>query len=547
MRYLNPVQAGLDAVRDVGDGSTINLTWFEAFSDNLSTRIAYHIYYSTEKETVFSEGVKYIVIDGSLSADIPNLIPGQLYFFSIRPVEYFYQLVNSNQILLYNNQNLVLIISNIDVQLPLISGNLRVYPSSLLRSDITASDLIIPLVDIEGFPNIGIVKIGVELIQYSSLDVVNNNLVLTNLNQRGYAGTTTLSHTVDGYDGYNVWNNSVSIFIDGEDSRFDRIFMCQCRFEYPNFPFTQTDGYHQVLKDNLNTDLSFSDEQNVNFPSYTYSGYHRVDPVQLLNGVCVGSYIGGERLCIDQYGNINSNRGLDLQDSNNQREEELLTITGRPAVLIKRVWTGITCTCYLAASEYPDDRCPFCLGSGFLIGYQQYFNPRRSDGRILVRTSPADDGVKMYEAGYESELNLDLWTLTVPTIHQRDIIVLFQTDNETEEFRYEVGTVTRNNTIVGMQGGQKFRSIRIRKTDPAYQIRVFRDTSMFPSTINTTISSVPGYLPAHQHTIVRNEHDPSTWSQITSISQGHSHTVRIENGVPIVMETLSHTHNIIIL
>jgi len=37
--------------------------------------------YSTEKENIFSEGVKYISIDDSLQANIINLIPGQNYFF----------------------------------------------------------------------------------------------------------------------------------------------------------------------------------------------------------------------------------------------------------------------------------------------------------------------------------------------------------------------------------------------------------------------------------------------------------------------------------
>ena len=318
--------------------------------------------------------------------------------------------------------------------------------------------------------------------------------------------------------------------------------MCQSRFEYPNFAFTLVDGYHQVLKDILNTDLSASDAENIDFPVYDYAGYHRTDPVQLLNGTCVGSYIGGEMGCIDGYGNINFLRGLSLQDQNNQRQEVLLNVTGRPAVLIKRVHTGITCACYLASSEYPDDRCPLCYGTKFVFGYEQFFNPRRSDGRILVRTSPADDGVTVQEAGEESELNLDLWTLTVPTIHQRDIIILFDIDDN-EEFRYEVGKVTRNNTIIGMEGGQKFKGMRIRKTDPAYQIRVFRNTAMFPSKLNTSIGFTTG-IPPHSHEIVINEGILMTnqINQTTSVVQGHNHP--IINGA--VMTVLGHTHNIIL-
>ena len=103
----------------------------------------------------------------------------------------------------------------------------------------------------------------------------------------------------------------------------------------------------------------------------------------------------------------------------------------------------------LASSEYPDDRCPFCYGTKFVFGFEQYFNPRRSDGRILVRTSPTAERLKMYEAGMESEFPQDMWTLTVPTIKMRDIIVLFDQDGN-EEFRYEVSDVTRNKTVLGL-------------------------------------------------------------------------------------------------
>jgi hypothetical protein len=522
--YANPVNVGLDAVTSLGDGYTINIKWFQASPTTKSNKILYHIYYSTVKEDVFTEGVKYVSSDGSLQANIIDLVPGQLYFFSVRPVEYDPSFFNPT------------------LDLPLAYDNLRYYPTSMLRQDIAADDLIIPLVDVAGFPSLGVIKIGIELIQYLAVDTVNKNLILTSLSQRGYNDTPDTLHTVDGFDGYDTWSPIINLFVTGESNVFDRIYLCQNRFEYPNFPFTLADGYHQVAKDNLNTDLSASDVDNVTFPSYDYAGYHRTDPVQLLNGECVGSYIGGEMGCIDGYGNINLLRGLSLQDQNNQRQELLLTVTGRPAVLIRRVHTGITCSCYLPSSEYQDDRCPLCYGTKFVFGYEQYFNPRRSDGRLLVRTGPADDGVKMYEAGLESELNLDIWTLTVPTIHQRDIVVLFDVDDN-EEFRYEVGTVTRNNTIIGMEGGQKFKGIRIRKTDPAYQVRIFRNTEMFPSKLNTNIGFTTGIAP-HSHEIVINENitNITQINQTTAVAQGHNHPV-IDGQI---MTVLGHSHNIIL-
>lgn len=521
--YLNPSNVGLDAVFSLGDGYTISIRWFHAYPVVLTNSIAYHIYYSTIKEDVFTEGVKFISIDDALEVNIIDLIPGQMYYFSVRPVE-------------YNSDDYDL------TALPTAHDNLRYYPTSLLREDMTESDLLVPLIDVEGFISTGVVKVGVELIQYSSIDDLNDNLVLTSIDQRGFNSTNIRSHSVDGYDGYYSWSPIVTMFTGGEDQNFDRIYASQCRFEYPNFSFTITDGYKQVLVDTLSTDLSASDADNVDFPPYDYAGYHRTDPVLLLNGTCVGSYIGGEQGCIDGYGNVQILRGFSLQDQNNQRQEVLLSVDGRPVVLIRRVQTGIVCACYNASSEYPDDRCPFCYGTKFVFGYEQYFNPRRSDGRILVRPGPTEENLKIYEAGLESEFPVDLWTLTVPTVKTRDILVLFDIDDN-EEFRYEIMGVTRNNTLAGMQGGQKFKAMRIRKTDPAYQIRIFRNTAEFPSKLNTSIGFVPGIVP-HTHEIVINENIMaiSQINQTTALSQGHNHP--IVNGQ--VMEVLGHTHQIIL-
>jgi len=644
--YGNPsVNTGTNAVGAVGDGYTINIKWFQAYTSVPNFKIAYNIYYSTHKPTVFSEGIKFVSIDGALQSNIIDLIPGQEYFFAVRPVEYNPAIFNLSL-------------------LPVAYNNLRVYPTSLLRQDMSATDLIVPLVDVSDFPPTGVVKVGIELIQYLAVDQVNNNLVLSggvdpiaahfvvqqggnfylpNPNNigtgtidnltlvngssppsenwtircvrvdgypvptpkfeafgsvsgtqrdqytnpiiweadgtnvagsilsfsitettpfamgdeftiqvigltpgvsggRGYNGTPISEHTTDGYDGTNFWDPIVPLFTLGESHLFDRIYVCQARFEYPYYQFTMVDGYHQVLKDLLSTDLDAADAANVTFPMYDYAGYHRTDPVQLLDGTCVGSYIGGEMGCIDGYGNYNIYRGFSLQDQNTQRQDVLLSVTGRPAVLIRRVQTGITCTCYLPSSEYPDDRCPYCYGTKFVFGYEQYFNPRQSDGRIMVRVGPTAENLRMHEAGLESEFPLDIWTLTVPTVKTRDVLVLFDQDDN-EEFRYEVGDVIRNNTINGLDGGQHLKTFRIRKFDPAYQIRIFRNTSDFPQKLNTSVGFVPG-IPPHTHEIVINEKimSVSQINQTTALSQGHNHP--IINGE--VMEVLGHSHQIIL-
>lgn len=522
--YFNPTNEGLISASSTGDGYTINITWNPAYPSNKTNKIAYHIYMATVEENVFSEGPKFVSTDGSTSTDIFELTPGQLYHFAVRAVEY---------------SNVIFDIT----QLPRTFSNLVVYPETLLISNITKTDLTIPVLDVETFPSHGVIQLGYELINYLSLDTLNNDLVLTNVSQRGFFNTNARFHHTDGYDGYHTIFPPLVRFTLGREELNTRIFPCQSRFEYPSYQFTLTDGYHQVTKDLLTTDLAGSDAFNQNFPTYDYAGWHRTNPADLLTGVCVGSYIGGEQFCADGYNGVGRVvRGLSLQDQNNQRQEVLLNVTGEPVVLIRRVNTGITCSCYTPEREYADDRCPKCYGSKFVVGYQQFFNPRRSDGRILVRFSPADDDLIMNEAGLESTFTTDCWTLTVPTVKDRDIIVRFDEDDN-EEFRYEILSVNRNKTIESLQGAQKFRVQRIRKYDPAYQIRVFRNTQFVPQTLNTSAGATTG-IPSHTHTIVINEKTTSLLqiNQTTGISQSHNHP--IVNGQ--VMEVLGHTHTIIL-
>lgn len=520
--YANPINAGTDQTSNLGNGSIVNIKWFKAYTNDPLSSIGYNLYYSTDKDKVFSDGVKYISIDDSLEANIIDLIPGQLYFFSSRPFE-------------YKNT------SNLSTILPIAYDNLRILPTSLLKYNITDSSPNITLLDSSEFPNSGVIKIGVELISYSS-----NSLNTLVVNQRGYSTTHARNHNVNGYDGHHNWDPTIVYHIGGESIQHDRIFENSPNFAYPNFAFTLTDGYKQITKDILSTDLSASDAFNTGFAAYDYAGWHRTDPVELLSGKCVGSYIGGEQGCIDKYGNVNMVRGFDLQTFNNQRQELGLSITGRVAVLLQRQKTGIVCSCYQNNSEYQDDRCPFCYGTKYVIGYNQYFNPRRSDGRIMVRVKPTDEALKMRDAGLESELQFTMWTTVLPSIYNRDVLILFDQDNN-EEFRYEVISVTRNQTILGLEGQQSFITQRIRKTDPAYQVKSFRDTSQFPQTIETSLTNASG-LGLHKHTFQKNEKDPSGWQQISGTSASHNHILQWNStlGKLIVLPTLGHDHRIIL-
>lgn len=651
--YLNVNIDGLITADSKGDGYTITLKWATAYPKTKTNKIAYNIYMSSDTAPAFPSDFfnmapSFISFDGSKKVDIVDLIPGQMYHFGVRAFEY--------------NPN----VFNPSVLPPAFNG-LATFPTSLLASNISATDTVIPLVSAESFVAPGTVKIGAELIFYSAVDTSSNtllvpggtssnavivdqggghfytanpsnvglgtinNLQLVNSNAltetwtikcvevlrdglgnpipntarfvvigsisgskiggqeyiwiddgvvvsntilsfsiteitpfkegdsfiikvagatplvgsgRGYNGTVATLHTVDGYDGYTFWDPSVIYWPVEVEEQNTRVFECWNRFDIHHYPFTIVDGYHQKTKDILTTNLTFSDQINTGFPAYDYAGYHRTDPVMLLSGACVGSYIGGYMFCVDGYNGVGQQlRGLPIQTVNMQRQEVLLSTTGEPVCLIQRRWTGITCDCMLPYNEYPEARCNKCYGTGFVVGWQQFFDPRRSDGRIMVRFDPVVDDLVATDSGLESTMQPNCWTLPVPTLKDRDFIVRFDEDGN-EEFRYEILNVTRNKLLLDNTGVQKFLVQRIRKTDVIYMVPVFRDTSDFPTSITTSISSSLG-IPPHSHTIQINEKiiSVSQINEITGVAAGHSHTV--QNGV-ILDEGLGHTHTIIL-
>jgi intein/homing endonuclease len=1020
--YLNVNIDGLKICESLGDGYSIRLKWATAYPTTKTNKIGYNIYMSSGIAPAFPSHFfkmppSFVSFDGSKKVDIVDLIPGHLYHFAVRGFEYDPNIFNPSL-------------------LPQAFNGLGILPQSLLASDISATDTIIPLVSAESFIAPGTVKIGAELIYYSAVDLDNNTLIvpggtssdamiidqgggnyytanpsnvgtgtidnlqlvdsnaptetwtikcvevlrgidgyvipntarfitigsvsgvliggydyvwiddgivvsntilsfsITELtpfkegdyfvikvagfspligNGRGYNNTVATIHNVDGYDGYTYWDpNAIYWPIENEEQN-TRVFECWNRFDIDHYPFTIVDGYRQKTSDILTTNLEYSDAVNTGFPAYDFAGYHRTDPVMLLSGTCIGSYIGGYMFCVDGYNGVGQQlRGLPIQTLNMQRQEVLLSTTGEPVCLIQRRWTGITCDCMLPYNEYPEARCnkcfpsgtlvrteiglrpieqinvgdkvlssdgyyhsvtevfknpydgilksinsstmtrpilstpehPFytlrgshnvkrgcgpkcdqhtnktyiaelhrlewdsaenikekdwlatkwnkniididkisipqkflkntklgsqrngltefsldneflwvagmyiaegsagtrsihfglhldeieyqnriisffkkygynsrvdkisnngvcvtinstslslwfpelfgklcynkhipeqfmslpnnkaisiingiyagdgskrdyeitqtseilalqiaeilhrcnkqplirqqnskiltpkgnkrktaycvswgpeninrrnrsgrwvvdnniltkvkkiedvyyrgdvynlevegdhtyvvqnilvhnCFGGGIVVSYQQFFDPRRSDGRIMVRFDPVVDDLVATDSGLESTMQPNCWCLPVVSLRDRDVIVRFDEDGN-EEFRYEILNVTRNKLLLNQTGVQKFTLQRIRKTDVLYMVPCFRDTSMFPSTIYTSVSSSLG-IPPHSHAIQINEKivSVSQINQLTSVAAGHNHAV--QNGV--VLNAAGHSHTIIL-
>jgi hypothetical protein len=181
-----------------------------------------------------------------------------------------------------------------------------------------------------------------------------------------------------------------------------------------------------------------------------------------------------------------------------------------------------------------------CFGTGFVQGYVQFFNPRRSDRRILIRVEPAADDVNIVDrGGLEPAYEPSAWTIAFPAVKDRDVLIRFNPDN-TEEYRYEVLDVTRVRAFFTQTGAQKFRMKRFPVTSIIYQIPIIRDSSPMPGSINTSESSAPG-VKLHSHQIVVPQGTNITgFKTATLVSEGHNHI--IYNGK--VQTVLGHTHTL---
>lgn len=530
--YLPPFKRGIRVVDSIGDGYTIAINWNRAYPSINSMALVYNIYYSTIQDNTIFEGPKFLSTNvNGLIANIVDFIPGDTYYFVVRASEYDPSWYNVNLLPVDTSQT---------------DGYLKLYPETLLSENIDDSQLDIPIIDVDIFPSFGVIQVGNELIRYLSKDIPASTLLAS---ERGFLGTEARLHQTDGYDGYEYLDPIVRFFRGLEE---DNLYIVQEQntFNGKFGVYTVADGYRQNNRVGmLIADSAANDEERVDFPGYDFVGWHRTDPALFFTGQCVDSYLGGESFCADGYMGINRQiRNISFQDQASRLQEMLLNDigTGSPVVLLKRMWNGITCRCFTPNQEYPDPRCTYCYGTGYSQGYTQYFYPRRSDGRIMVRFGPATEDLKMEEAGLESYIVHDCWTLTSPKLNDRDVIIKYNPDG-TEEWRYEILDVTQNTLLNNQTGVQKFRAQRVRKTDIIYQVLKINDTSMFPEKLTTTVGLLRGPLNVpvpHTHEIVVNEHisNISQINQTTSIGAGHTHTVR--NG--IVEETEGHTHEIIL-
>jgi len=530
--FFPPTDLGLTAALDEGTGTEVLLQWEGAHPYNENNVVFYNIYASSNKVTVFDGYPDFLVTD--VGTTIGGIAPGEMYFFGVRVAEFdplAFTYVGMQQ----------------------AGGDMYFYPE-FVQVDAYAGPFAttIKVTSVDGFPNFGIIVVDRELIKYSSLQQSPPAFVVAH-DGRGYGGTLAAGHFV---------GTKISLYPGREDAN---TITAQAvpTFQKPNYARTYVlgdgygaDGYRdgydgyafhdgylmfkQEPIDSLTTDGKNNDESG-EFPPFDYCGTWRArSPSSFMQGQCVGTYIGGAQVRTDADGNRHLVKVTDVRTHMLQREELLLESTGEPFVLLRRMWTGMRCLCFMQRREHPDARCPICFGTAFVQGYVQFFNPRRSDRRILVRINPATDDLNIVDrGGFEPMYEPDGWTMPFPQVKDRDILIRFNPDG-TEAWRYEVLNVVRNKVMFTQTGAQQIKMKRMPKTDIIYQFPVMRTTRPIPGAITTSANSTPGLI-SHSHSIILPEGSNVTTLKVATLeSEGHNHI--IYNGQ--VQSVLNHTHTL---
>jgi hypothetical protein len=534
--------AGLQAALDQGTGTEAKLEWNEASPYDENDYVVYNIYLAPKRIDVFEEAFPRFLVTAR-EAVIGGIPPGSKRYFGVRASE------------------VVPAVSSL-AGLRQAGTNMFAYPSTALDGYLAPEeDMVVPVSSVDGFPEFGVLEIDAELIRYLSVQQFPPAF-LTDATGRGYMGTVDDAHAS---------GSAVRLWRGGEDGN-TIVAEATPTFQKPNYALTHVlsdgygpdgyrdgydgydaggDGYYfprQVKRDDITTDGSNNDAQGA-FPRFDYCGtYRRLSPAGFWQGQCVGSYFGGAQLRDGQLV-----RGNDILMQTLQREELLLETTGEPFVLMRRLWTGIRCSCFMLRREHPDERCPVCFGTGFVGGYDQFINPRRPDGRMLVRVDPASDNLLIGDKdGLTPDYKPSNWTMAFPAVKDRDVLVRFNAKslgdpqlgmpggNGYEEFRYEILDVTRVRGFFGQSGVQKFNMQRFHRTDIIYQVPVQRDLSPHGVVLATGVSPGPG-IPPHSHSLTMPYGAQlSSVNGSTSVDERHSHIVRKGN----VLVVLQHTHTL---
>lgn len=451
---------GIQKVKDLGIGTTVEVSWNYAKAPAGFSNLYYNVYADTNLYNL-GAGQPFGLSD-QLSAVVPGLHPGDGYHFAVRAAYSFKAL-------------------DVDSMTQLSDG-FYAYPTNTVVNELDGYYSIgettpLRVNSTDGFPSSGMLRIGSEILEYTGItpatfiisrrDVFEFDLVIDYIDGTAIElfkgiedGNTVVYMSTPTWTARSAWLPP----IPGDG--------------YDGYLYMQdADGYRSTPINNITEDHEEFEENNIDFATQDYCGFRAQDFTKLYSRNQCGTYLGGR---IGGFGG-----GIDVFEANIQREEMLLGLTGEPFMLLQRKWTGKACPKLSLRDEHPHQRCHSCYGTMFDGGFDRYLNPREiqpgepnTNGFIFCRVSPYTDDLGIFDdRGLSTEVvEIDIWTIAIPFIKDRDILIRYVYDIEfgvvREEFRYEVLSVNRNKMLFGKDGAQKIRIKRLNRTDEIYKYRV---------------------------------------------------------------------------
>jgi hypothetical protein len=418
---------GIKRVSDVGCGDSLLVEWNTPIKRHSIRSDVFVLVYENEKRLeIFDDEPAYLATSDVLSATVSGLDTGVTLSYSARAMETFKGSFDPTGMVVEDSVFVV-------------------PPRTTVVSQISDTETTIRVDSVAGYPSKGFLRIGHEIIRYNAISEVETAFLVP-------SGGRGLSNTSPGI---YLAGDEVRLFFNCQDSNTVIVMATP----------TYQDGYASGRAINSEGILvtDYSDNDMKFFQGYDFCGYHRAIPQNTLQGVddCP-SYLGGE---------FNGLRGMNIYDRMLNREEVLLDQVGEPVVLLKRIWSGEKCSCATLRENHPKVKsCPDCFGTTFARGYSQFLNLRRDDKRIMVSFKETTEDLKLGEFEHlEQEFEPPAWTLSIPAIRDRDILVRFDFTDDVE-YIYEVLNTSKEKLLYKHFGRQNLALKRMDKTDILYTL-----------------------------------------------------------------------------
>jgi methionine-rich copper-binding protein CopC len=417
---------GIKKTSDLGCGDSIRVEWHNPIVRSVNYESFLLLYKNESRLSTFDGDPSYIAPSTVTQGDISGLIPGDTISYGVRAMEATLDVWDLSGM------------QEMDDGLYIIPGRASVSISA------TETDLRIEVDSTSGWPESGLIKIGNEVMRYTSILSDSDTFVIHD-DGRGLFGSTA---------GVYVEGDEVSLFVACQDNN-SVILMATPSYH---------DGYQSGREINSTGIIvpDFSDNDSKVFQGFDFCGYHHPLPQQVLQNEKCGSYLGGEH---------NGWRGMDLYDRMLNREEVLLDQTGEPIILLRRIWDGEKCSCAHTRRDHPKLKsCAECFGTTYVGGYSQFLNQRRADKRIMMSFKEAPEDLKHGDhEQLQQEFEPGAWTLPMPAIKDRDVLVRFDFTDDIE-YIYEVLDSSREKILYRHFGRQNLKLKRMDKTDILYTL-----------------------------------------------------------------------------